>query len=55
MCMGILAGGKKKGKMNRKIFEVKMTENALKISSDTKLQTQEAQRTPTNDKKEQDK
>lgn len=41
MCMGILAGGKK-GEMNRKIFEVKMTENALKINSDTKLQTQEA-------------
>ena len=42
MCMGILAGGKKKGKMNKKIFEVKMTENALKLNSDIKLQTQEA-------------
>ena len=41
-CMGILAGGKKKGKMNKKIFEVKMTENALKVNSDAKLQTQEA-------------
>lgn len=42
-CMGILAGGKKKKeKWTKKIFEVKMTENALKVNSDTKLQTQEA-------------
>ena len=41
MCMGILEGEKKREKW-KKNFEVKVTENALKLNSDTKLQNQEA-------------